>query len=137
MQLYNTLSTDHILDYDHDTKNLWKHKTVPNYKAKHGFRVTRLQIEFSWSRTENGVYSARSAYNSYFLGAVQACYANLLWKSWAPLKEKVFTWLALRGRCWTGDRLSKRRLAGPARCFLCDQRTETLNHLMVQCPTSR
>jgi hypothetical protein len=99
--------------------------------------VTRLQTEFSWSRTENGVYSARSAYNTYFLGAVQAGYANLLWKSWAPLKEKVFTWLALRDRCWTGDRLSKRRMARPARCLLCDQRTETLNHLMVQCPTSR
>jgi hypothetical protein len=35
-------------------------------------------------------------------------------------------WLALRNRCWMGDR-----------CVLCDQRTETIDHLMVQCPTAR
>jgi hypothetical protein len=73
---------------------------------------------FRWSRTANGLYSASSAYSTYFLGSVQASYTKLLWKSWAPLKEKI-SWLALKNRCWTGDRLSRRRWKGRrAVCFV-------------------
>jgi hypothetical protein len=53
------------------------------------------------------------------------------WSLGSPQKK------TLRNRCWTRDRLSRRRLSGPTRCLLCDQRTIILDHLMVQCPTSR
>jgi hypothetical protein len=95
------------------------------------------QDQFRWTRSPNGQYSASLAYNSYVLGSIEACYAKHLWESWAPLKEKVFMWLALKNWCWTGDRLRTRRLAGPYMCILCDQRLENANHLMMQCPTAR
>ena len=54
-----------------------------------------------------------------------------------PLKEKLFQWTTLRNRCWTGTRLAAKGLQGPTRCLLRDQSTKTIDHLMVQCPTSR
>jgi hypothetical protein len=65
-----------------------------------------------WSRTATAAYSASSTYQSYFLGSVQVGYASLLWMCRAPLKENIFSWIALRNRCWTSDRLSRRRLPG-------------------------
>jgi hypothetical protein len=109
---------------------LWQEiQTTPPLSAE--------QDAFRWTLAPSGKYSARSAYHAYFQGSVREDYAPLLWANWAPLKEKFFMWLVLRNRCWTGDRLSRRRLPGPARCLLYDQRLETIDHLMVQCPTSR
>ena len=53
---------------------------------------------FRWKLTANGCYTARSAYIAYFRGSTEADYAENLWSSWAPLKEKLFFWLALRNR---------------------------------------
>lgn len=92
---------------------------------------------FRWKLTANGCYTARSAYVAYFHGNTQADYAENLWSSWAPLKEKLFMWLALRNRCWTGARLLRKGLQGPAVCLLCDQQAETMDHLLLQCPTAR
>ena len=40
-------------------------------------------------------------------------------------------------RCWTADRLACRGLPHPERCPLCDQATETIDHLLVQCVFAR
>jgi hypothetical protein len=98
--------------------------------------LTTESDKFRWRRTANGALQRKLGIPMLIPGSIQAGFANLLWKSWAPLKEKIFTWLALRNR-WTGNRLSRRRLPGPARCLLGDQRIETLDHLMVQCPLAR
>lgn len=92
---------------------------------------------FRWKLASNGSYSASTAYLGFFLGSTAADYAKLLWSSWVPLKEKLFMWLALRNRCWTGDRLSRKGLPGPDKCLLCDQQVESMDHLMIHCPTSR
>ena len=46
---------------------------------------------FRWRLAANGKYSAKSAYLGFFLGEIRADYAELLWGSWAPLKEKTFS----------------------------------------------
>lgn len=56
-----------------------------------------------------------------------------LWKTWAPLKVKLFLWLAIWKRCWTADRLARRGLPHPARCVLCDQEEEDMQHLLIGC----
>lgn len=53
------------------------------------------------------------------------------------LKEKLFTWLVMRNRIWTADRLERRNLPRPAACPLCDQAPESVDHLLVQCPFAR
>jgi hypothetical protein len=71
----------------------------------------------------------KSAYDAHFWGTVQDDYTDFLWESWAPLKEKLFLWLALRKCC--PDRLRRKGLCGLSVCLLCDQRPESVDHLMT------
>jgi hypothetical protein len=48
-----------------------------------------------------------------------------------------FIWLVTQIRCWTADRLAKRGLNHPSKCPLCDQDSETTNHLLVTCVFAR
>ena len=60
-----------------------------------------------------------------------------LWKSWAPLRCKIFLWLAMLNRCWTADRLARRGLQHPDKCLLCDQEEETVQHILTSCVFAR
>jgi hypothetical protein len=62
---------------------------------------------------------------------------SLVWKAWAPLKVKIFLWLALRRRHWTTDRRRRHGLPAQPRCHLCDQVEESIDHIIVVCPFSR
>jgi hypothetical protein len=42
----------------------------------------------SWKLTNNGQYSAASAYKLQFLGLVHSSMYNIIWKAWAPPKVK-------------------------------------------------
>jgi hypothetical protein len=89
-----------------------------------------------WQFAPTGQYSAKSAYEAMFIGAVQFNPWERIWKSWAPGKCKFFMWLAAHNKCRTADRLAKRGLAHPDHCPLCDQE-ETINHLLLSCVFSR
>ena len=84
-----------------------------------------------WQFSSSGVYSAKSAYEGFFIGVVQFGPWERIWKSWAPGKCKFFMWLVAHNRCWTADRLAKRGLPHPERCPLCDQAEETISRLLV------
>ena len=75
----------------------------------------------------------QSAYDAYFLGTIRFAPWKRIWKSWAPMKCKLFIWLATNNRRWTSDRLAKRGLPHPAACPLCDQADETIQHILVSC----
>jgi hypothetical protein len=59
--------------------------------------------------------------------------ARRVWKTWAPGKCRFFIWLVEHNRYWTADKLAMRGLSHPERCPLCDQASETINHLLVVC----
>jgi len=84
-----------------------------------------------WQFSPSEKYSAKSAYESLFIGATSFRPWERIWKSWAPNKCKFFMWLAADNRCWTADRLSRRNLPHPEHCPLCDQAEETIDHLLV------
>lgn len=88
---------------------------------------------FCWKWSGNGTYMASSAYVAFFRGRVLAAGATEVWSSKAPTKSKTFMWLALKNRCCMADRLSKWGLPHPARCPLCDQSDETIDHLLLGC----
>lgn len=60
-----------------------------------------------------------------------------IWRTWSPLKVKLFIWLAALNRYWTADRLAKRGMNHPHSCPLCCQEDETINHLLIGCSFSR
>ncbi|WVZ52423.1 hypothetical protein U9M48_003478, partial [Paspalum notatum var. saurae] len=86
--------------------------------------------QFHWRFTQSEQYSCQFAYQALFLGTNKFGPWKRIWKSWAPLLCKFFIWLALKNRCWTADRLAKRRLPHPTVCPVCDQEQETMQHLL-------
>jgi hypothetical protein len=57
----------------------------------------------------------------------------MTWKSWAHPRCKFFIWLVSLNRCWIADRLARRGLDHLESCPLCDQREETVQHILISC----
>ena len=91
------------------------------------------QDTVTWRWTANGVYSASSAYELQFEGSTRFNYRDLIWSSDAPLKCRIFGWLALRGKCHTADCLAKKGWPHNAACVLCLSEPETALHLLATC----
>jgi len=100
--------------------------------TRYFWRVKAFQI---WP--SNGQYSAKSAYDGFFLGSTIFGPWERIWKSWAPPKCRFFMWLVAHNKCWTADRLARRGLPHPESCPLCDQEDETIDHLLVHCVFAR
>jgi hypothetical protein len=90
--------------------------------------------ELSWNFTSSGSYSSKSAYSALFEGMTFSPHCKAIWDCWAPLKCKVFAWLAAADRCWTAERRMRHGLADDDTCAVCDQGSESITHLLLQCP---
>ena len=88
---------------------------------------------FRWKWTSSGTYTASSAYRAMFIGTVRTPATHWVWKSWAPLRVKFFTWLALKQRLWTADRRRRHNLDAHDTCWLCDKEAETADHMLISC----
>uniref|UniRef100_A0ACD5XAR4 Uncharacterized protein n=1 Tax=Avena sativa TaxID=4498 RepID=A0ACD5XAR4_AVESA len=61
-----------------------------------------------------------------------------IWRSFAPTKCKIFSWLALKKRIWTSDRRYKHGMQDrPSACFTCLQEEDNVEHILVQCVFAR
>lgn len=90
-----------------------------------------------WTRETSGQFTTKSAYEAFFIGGIAFEPYKRLWKAWAPLKVKIFLWLAIWKRYWTADRLQWRGLQHPPKCVLCDQEQEDMYHLLLGCIFAR
>jgi len=90
-----------------------------------------------WRLSSNGQYSAKAAYEGFFLGASFFAPWERIWKTWAPPKCQFFMWLVAHNKCWTSDRLARHGMPHPDCCPLCDQEEESINHLLVECVFTR
>lgn len=90
-----------------------------------------------WIWSPSSTYSAQSAYLHFFEDRPVSPTWTQIWRCWAPLKCRIWLWLACANRCWTADRLERRNLPFCARCPLCDQAPETMSHLLMDCPFSK
>jgi hypothetical protein len=60
-----------------------------------------------WRLAVSGQYSAKSAYDSLFMGATLFKPWERIWKSWAPPKCWLFLWLVAHKCFWTMDCLAR------------------------------
>jgi hypothetical protein len=97
------------------------------------FQLNTAEDHHSWKFESSGIFSSRSAYRAFFVGAIQFEPWKRLWKTWAPNKCKIFVWLAVRNSCWTADRLLKQGLPHPDHCARCNQEDETAQHILTSC----
>jgi hypothetical protein len=82
-------------------------------------------------------YSAKSAYKMLHTGSISFRGHTFIWKTWAPLKVKIFLWLSFRRLHWTNDRRARHGLEAREECFLCNQAPETIDHILCSCPYAR
>lgn len=101
------------------------------------FQLSAAPDSFTWRLTAKGSYSSRDTYRAFFFGREFAPCAAEIWHSWAPLEVKIFTWLAVRKRLWTADRLARRGLPNTMQCQLCYQIDEDTTHMLLGCSFSR
>jgi hypothetical protein len=60
-----------------------------------------------WRLSSSGEYTAKSACDALFEGAISFSPYERIWKSWAPPKCRFFMWLVAHNRCWTADKLAQ------------------------------
>ncbi|KAM0840776.1 hypothetical protein ACQ4PT_059429 [Festuca glaucescens] len=118
------LSVDAVVQY------LWLWAAVAAVERADG------QDELSWKWTSDGCFTSRSAYQMLFEGTTTLPGATNVWNAFAPLKFKFHSWLALRGRCWTADRMCRRGMAAHTTCPLCNIDDESLIHISLHCTFS-
>lgn len=93
---------------------------------------------FSWPSDNSGTYSAKSTYRRLCMGSAEFEPAGYIWKCWAPLKCKIFMWLAVQYRVWTSDRRARHGLQDqPSPCYTCLQEEDNVDHMLIQCVFSR
>jgi hypothetical protein len=63
--------------------------------------------------------------------------AALIWGTWAPLRVKLFLWLAFHKRHWIANLRIRHSLQDSPTCRLCDQEDESMVHIIFQCSYSR
>ena len=69
-----------------------------------------------WRRNQEGTYSSSSAYKALHLPSHLVSGCTRIWKTWAPLRVRIFLWLAVRKRHWTVDRRNRHRLDAREEC---------------------
>nr|CAD40947.1 OSJNBa0027G07.11 [Oryza sativa Japonica Group] len=89
--------------------------------------------QITWKFTNNGHYTASSAYHAQCCGVPSTNFNSLIWKAWAPGKCKFHAWLIIQNRVWTSDRLATRGWQNNGCCPLCRRETETALHLVATC----
>lgn len=67
-------------------------------------------------------------------GSTRTDFKQIIWKADAPMKCKIFSWLAVLNRCLTADNLAKRGWPHNASCSLCQRAPENASHMLASCP---
>jgi hypothetical protein len=75
-----------------------------------------MDDSISWTLTDDGQYSAASAYKAQFFGATASNFRRSVWKIWAPPKVKFFAWLPFK--IGFGRRIVCKREVGPTMPFV-------------------
>lgn len=106
------------------------HKTMAELN-----KLTASEDKAVWKPGNKRVFSVSSAYKS--LGYSEARPNpwpwKLIWKTKIPYKLNCFTWLLAREVVLTQENLKKRKFQLGSRCYMCDEQTETVNHLFLHC----
>jgi hypothetical protein len=87
----------------------------------------------AWKWTREGQYSASSAYDIQFQGAVPSFKTSTIWQAKTEPKCKFFAWLAALGKALTSDNLLKKNWPADPFCPLCFCQTEMVDHLFTEC----
>jgi hypothetical protein len=99
-----------------------------------GSVVLRLDVpDLRVSRLTNNLLTNKNFYSSFFSNLQLDDIATKVWRSAAPLKCKIFCWLARKKRLPTNERRFRHHLGTSATCLSCPGDEDT-DHLLLHCP---
>ena len=102
--------------------------------------VSLFNDELIWAPTQEGKYSVKMgclAISHQILDIKKSRAFMFCWNSIVLPKAGCFSWLALRKRILTGDRLQKLNIVQNFKCVLCLEGLESVDHLFVQCKVAQ
>jgi hypothetical protein len=62
----------------------------------------------SWRWTSDGKYTSATAYAAQFACNIRTNFCVYIWQGDAPMRCRIYAWLAVQGRCLTADALARR-----------------------------
>jgi hypothetical protein len=98
---------------------------------------SNIPDQLLWQWCSSSCYSSKLAYLALFNDQTCVLGAKEAWKIRAPNEVWFFVWLAVQNRCWTTERLHRHGMHSDSICALCDQPSETIDHLLLACVVSR
>ncbi|KAK1667804.1 hypothetical protein QYE76_055963 [Lolium multiflorum] len=125
-----------------------RHFLVPRLSAAAASELRDLSMELSSvhlnidnpdirvCRLTNKKLSNKTLYASTFSHLQVDDVATKVWRSAAPLKCKIFCWLARKKRLPTNERRFRHHLNGSATCLACPLDEDT-DHLLLLCPRAK
>ncbi|KAG7594142.1 Reverse transcriptase zinc-binding domain [Arabidopsis thaliana x Arabidopsis arenosa] len=100
--------------------------------------VPGLVDRVSWSRTENGAFSVRSAYpllcDDGIEGPCMARFFDRIWRIMAPERVRLFLWLVGHQVILTNMERVRRRMGESEICQVCRGANESIIHVLRDCP---
>ncbi|RVX15155.1 Exocyst complex component SEC3A [Vitis vinifera] len=104
----------------------------------HGKRVLGdVEDMVVWTETKSGRFSAKSLYLALEVDCPVLFPSSCIWNRWVQPKISFFAWEAAWGKALTLDLVQKRGWSLANRCFMCLEKEETINHLLLHCSKIR
>ncbi|RVW30290.1 hypothetical protein CK203_098815 [Vitis vinifera] len=104
----------------------------------HGKRVLEdVEDMVSWFETKSGKFSFKSLYFALEAGCSFLFPSSYIWNVNVQPKISFFAWEAMWGKTLTLDMVQKRGWALANRCFMCLEKEETIDHLLLHCSKTR
>ncbi|RVW93640.1 putative mitochondrial protein [Vitis vinifera] len=98
----------------------------------HGKRVIEdVEDMVSWTETKSGKFSVKSLYVALEAGCSSLFPSSYIWNVNVQPKISFFAWEATWGKALTLDMVQKKGRALANRCFMCLEKEETINHLLL------
>ncbi|RVW69033.1 4-hydroxy-tetrahydrodipicolinate reductase 2, chloroplastic [Vitis vinifera] len=90
-----------------------------------------------WTEAKSGKFSVKSLYLALEAGCPSLFPSSCIWNVWVQPKISFFAWEATWGKALTLDLIQKREWALANRCFMCLEKEEIIDHLLLHCTKTR
>ena len=107
------------------------------WDAVQQIQLTDRPDEIVWRWSSNGTYTSKSAYLAQMRGTFCNFDAQAIWHAHTEGKHRFFSWLLVKEKILTADKLPARNWPCESNCVLCDEVTETAAHMCLQCPFAK
>ena len=117
-------------------KSSYKTRGVDLFNSNHVL-LSNEEDSISWLLTQSKAFSIKSCYETLNDGGLHSTFKTNIWKNAAPLKVKLFTWLALKDKILSCANLAKRDWSGPLYCEICGFHIESISIFFSIAPSLR